>query len=290
MKDTSKTGIHDAVGKIQTQSDLCLEERRKKYEQHTINKKLDKTRMSPKKMPILRADNKERSDITSNLNKQHGEKSWRFEKAYDRSQKQSYQSQKPIESKQSASILTKSIAKPHGNVNSAGKEDHFWKNGTVLIMGDSMLHGIDEKKMSTNGFFKVRCYPGSTISDLQWHYMQLLISKQPNTVIINVGTNDAGIMGATADKITDNLLELKKEIENKLPEATVVISTQLKRNDKVSAGQIIETLNKKIRGFGLNIVDDTNIDYQDLGRKGLHLNPRGVGEFATNLINTLRSF
>ena len=66
VNDTPETIIHDAVGKIQAQWDLCLEEGRKKYKQHAINKKLDKTRMSPKKMPILRANNKERSEVTSN--------------------------------------------------------------------------------------------------------------------------------------------------------------------------------------------------------------------------------
>ena len=47
-----------------------------------------------------------------------------------------------------------------------------------------------------------------------------------------------------------------------------MISTPLKRNDKVGTGQIIETLNKKIRGSGLNIVDNKTINSQDLGRKG----------------------
>ena len=157
-------------------------------------------------------------------------------------------------------------------------------------MGDSMLYGIDEKKLSKNGFVKVRCFPGSTISDLQSHYMQPLISKKPSKVVVHVGTNDASTKGATADKIIDALLDLKKEIETTLPEAIVVISTPLKRNDKVGAGKIIETLNKKIRGLGLNIVDNKNIDSPELGRKGLHLNQRGVGKFAANLINKLRSF
>ena len=100
--------------------------------------------------------------------------------------------------------------------------------------------------------------------------MQPLIRQKPSTVVIHIVTNDAGIKGATADKIIDALLELKKEIETKLPAAVVVISTPMKRNDKVGAGQIIETLNKKIRGLGLNIVDNKNIDSQDIGRKGLH--------------------
>ena len=46
-----------------------------------------------------------------------------------------------------------------------------------------------------------------------------------------------------------------------------MISTMLKRNDEVGAGQIIETSNEKIRGLGLNIVDNTNNDSQNLGRK-----------------------
>ena len=58
--------------------------------------------------------------------------------------------------------------------------------------------------------------------------MQPLIRKQPKTIVIYVRTNDAGIKGATVDKLLGNLLELKKKIEIKLPEATVVISTPLK--------------------------------------------------------------
>ena len=292
VNNTPETRVHDVVGKIQAQWDLCLEERRKKYEQHTINNKFYKTRMSTKKMSILKADDKERADVACTSSNKTVGKTGASKKAFDNSQKQNHRSQNLTESKQSTSSPSKTIAKQHGNgsLKSSDKEDRVWKKGTVLIMGDSMLHGIDEKKMSKNGFVKVRCFPGSTISDLQWHYMQPLISKKPSTVVIHVGTNDAGIKGATADKIIDKLLELKKEIETKLPEATVVISTPLKRNDKVGAGQIIETLNKKIRSLGFSIVDNANIDSQDLGRKGLHLNARGVGKFAINLINKMRSF
>ena len=284
VNNTPETRVHDAVGKIQAQWDLCLEERRKKYEQHTINNKFDKTRMSTKKMSILKADDKERADVACTSSNKTVGKTGASKKAFDNSQKQNHRSQNLTESKQSTSSPSKTIAKQHGNgsLKSSDKEDRVWKKGTVLIMGDSMLHGIDEKKMSKNGFVKVRCFPGSN--------MQPLISKRPSTVVIHVGTNDAGIKGATADKIIDKLLDLKKKIETKLPEATVVISTPLKRNDKVGAGQIIETLNKKIRGLRLSIVDNANIDSQDLGRKGLHLNARGVGKFAINLINRMRSF
>ena len=251
--------------------------RRKKYEQHTINTKLNKTRTSPKTMSTLKADDKERSDVLSNANNKTVRKPGALKKAFDKSQKHNHRSENLTGRKQSTSTPSKTTTKPHDNESQENldKEDHVWKKGTVLIMGDSMLHGIDEKKLSKNGFVKVRCFPGSTISDLQSHYMQPLISKKPSKVVVHVGTNDASTKGATADKIIDALLELKKEIETKLPEAIVVISTPLKRNDEVGAGKIIETLNKKIRGLGLNIVDNKNFDSPELGCKGLHLNQRG---------------
>ena len=74
------------------------------------------------------------------------------------------------------------------------------------------------------GMVKVRYFPSSTIPDLHKHYMQPLISKKPSTVILHIGTNDANNKGATADKINDVILELKKEVDAKLPDAAVVIS------------------------------------------------------------------
>ena len=38
----------------------------------------------------------------------------------------------------------------------------IWKKGTTLIVGDSMLYGIDEKRLCNT---KVRIFPGSTIED-----------------------------------------------------------------------------------------------------------------------------
>ena len=82
----------------------------------------------------------------------------------------------------------------NGNQNTGQQEAHTWKRGTVLIMGDSMLYGIDEK----NDTVKVCCFPGTTISELQKFYVQPLISKKPSKVILHVGTNDAGNKAATA--------------------------------------------------------------------------------------------
>ena len=159
----------------------------------------------------------------------------------------------------------------NGNQNASQQEAHTWKRGTVLIMGDSILHGIDEKKLSKNGTVKVRCFPGSTISELHAFYIKPLISNKPSKVIRHVGTNDAGNKAASAEKILDALLDLKKEIETALPDCTVVLSTPMKRMDNGAAGKIIETLNKRILSLDLNIVNNQNIGANDIGRKGCTL-------------------
>ena len=65
----------------------------------------------------------------------------------------------------------------------------------------------------------------------------------------------------------------------------------------ISTERLRSRLNTKQYWYGIvpfpseqPIVDNANIDSQDLGRKGLHLNARGVGKFAINLINKMRSF
>ena len=152
-----------------------------------------------------------------------------------------------------------------------------------------MLYGIDEKKMSKKGTVKVRCFPCATVPELQKFYMQPLISKKPRKVILHIGTNDAGNKAATAGKILDTLLNLKKEIETALPDCTVVLSTPTKRTDNGAAGKIIEALNKRILSLGLNIVNNQNIGANDIGRRGLHLNNNGVNKLASNLIAKLQN-
>ena len=75
----------------------------------------------------------------------------------------------------------------------------------------------------------------------------------------------------------------------KLPNVAVMISTPMKRTDQPSAGKSIEQLNKKIRSLRLSTVGNNNIGQKEIGRKGLHLNDRGVSKFASNLVAKLRS-
>ena len=54
---------------------------------------------------------------------------------------------------------------------------HYWPKGACLIAGDSMVEGIDKRRMSSKRVIKVRKFPGATISDM-YHYLIPLLEKK----------------------------------------------------------------------------------------------------------------
>ena len=71
-----------------------------------------------------------------------------------------------------------------------GLNPEQWKKGTMLTVGDSMLTGLREAKLSTSKRIKVRYFPGGKTEDLQYHLIPYL-KKEPDNIIIHIGTNDS---------------------------------------------------------------------------------------------------
>ena len=63
------------------------------------------------------------------------------------------------------------------------------KKGTTLIVGDSMIAGLREAKLSRNRNVKARFLPGAKTEDLMFHLIPYL-NKKPDNIIIHIGTND----------------------------------------------------------------------------------------------------
>ena len=54
-----------------------------------------------------------------------------------------------------------------------------WRKNTVLIVGDSMISGIDEQRLSIKGkIVKVRLFSGATINDM-YDCINPLVTKAP---------------------------------------------------------------------------------------------------------------
>ena len=108
-----------------------------------------------------------------------------------------------------------------------------WKKGTTLIMGDSILSGLREYKMSRRKAIKVRTLPGVTVNDMKFFAVPLL-KKKPDKVIIHVGTNDAPHF--TPDEMFKNKKELHLLIQKMVPSAKIIISSPVICVDKANSG------------------------------------------------------
>ena len=103
--------------------------------------------------------------------------------------------------------------------------DHriLWKKGTTLIVGDSMLNGLDESRLRN---CNVHVYPGSSIEDMHYNITPLL-PKQPSTVILHVGTNNS--TRDNSHQIIEKLVNLKHFIVSQIPGVKLIISSLIQR-------------------------------------------------------------
>ena len=162
-------------------------------------------------------------------------------------------------------------------------ERALWKPGTTLIIGDSILYGIDENRLRNT---KVRVYPGSTIEDMFFNITPLL-RKRPTNIFLHVGSNNT--QGDNSIQIIEKLIRLKSYILTKLPSCKLVYSSMTYRFDDGKAQLTVEKTNNILDHLGLEIIDHSNITDIHIGKKGLHLNSHGTGKLAVNFLKALKN-
>ena len=173
-------------------------------------------------------------------------------------------------------------SRPINRVNNPVKE---WPRGTVLIVGDSMIGGIEERKLKKYRA-KVRTNPGACVDDI-YDYIAPLLKKKPAHIILHIGTNDSTFKSAR--EIYDEIINLKTHINQVLPNTVVHLSCPTLRVDDGAANRILQELDSKLKRDGRCVTND-NIDGLCLSKKGLHLNRKGTAQLATNYIKLMQSF
>ena len=164
---------------------------------------------------------------------------------------------------------------------------HKKRNNDVYIVGDSMLNGLDERKMKTgNGNVKVRAHPAATVTDML-DYLKPISRKQPSHLILHVGTND--INSQTPVEILGNFERVKDMIANESPETRLIISSLILRNDNIELNSKIGSLNESLRKF---CVDMTYVDNINRGVEALQkrLNRTGTIHLGMNFKRYMKSF
>ena len=75
--------------------------------------------------------------------------------------------------------------------NQDSSQNHPLKKGTTLIIGDLILSGLREFKMSKRKTIKLRTFPGATIGDIKFFIIPHLRKKPDKIVLLPVETIDA---------------------------------------------------------------------------------------------------
>ena len=135
-----------------------------------------------------------------------------------------------------------------------------------------MLEGLDEQKMSSKCVVKVRKFPGATKDDT-YYYLMLLLQKQPDNVILHVGTS--GPSFCNSSEIVNNILKLKSFISQKLPNVNIILSKPIMRSDTATGKATIEEVNKQLNDFDFDMMDNKNLSRAHLN--GRRLVPKHQG-------------
>ena len=103
------------------------------------------------------------------------------------------------------------------------------KKGTTFIVGDSMIAGLREAKLSRNRNVKVRFLPGAKTEDLMFHLIPYL-NKKPDNITIHIGTNDGPYNNENT--IYVEIKKIKELIKNHHPDCkNILISIPILRLD-----------------------------------------------------------
>ena len=130
---------------------------------------------------------------------------------------------------------------------------HTWPAGTCVIVGDSIITGIDEKRLSKNRLVKVHDFEGATLAYINHHIIPI-IKKKPDVIILHVGTNDFVLR--TSREILNDLLQLKSAITKTLSNCQVIFSQPTLRMD-----------NGKPALLNLDVVNNGNIKVKHIYTK-----------------------
>ena len=135
--------------------------------------------------------------------------------------------------------------------------------------------------MSRAKKFKVQSSQSATCGDMD-HYLQPIISRMPDHVVLHIGTTDL----SSSKEVVSKIVSLTNKL--KVHEINIVVSSLIIRsgplNDKVI--EVNELLKSNSDKF--EIVEHSNISGTHLKGSGLHLNKRGDGALALNFIKCIR--
>ena len=157
----------------------------------------------------------------------------------------------------------------------------------VVVTGDLMVNGVNDKGLSKSYNVKVKNYPGATSEDIVDKIDDLLKVK-PDCLLVHVGTNDL----TNNVNLLNSVKKMVKKVKNSSPNTKLVFSTVILRKDKKDISKKVGETNQRLKNYckqkNIDFVDNSNTIEEHLGSKKLHLNKRCNSVLAKNILKFLR--
>ena len=184
-----------------------------------------------------------------------------------------------------------SVISNNDSLNEDNSNDNKDKNivkRKVIVVGDSLLNGINERGLSKDFNVKVNNIPGGT-SETVLDKIDELVKCKPSSLIVHAGTNDL----TKGKNVLNNVKKIVKEVKRISPNTKIAFSSITIRKDKKGIDKNVVETNARLKNYcsqkKLDYIENTNIKEEHLGVKKLHLNKRGNSLFVTNFFRYLQS-
>ena len=178
------------------------------------------------------------------------------------------------------------------SVNTSQKGTTNQPSKLVFIAGDSIVQHVHGWELSdAERRVAVKSFSGSKIEDMR-DFLKPLIRKKPDEVILHIGTNDVKDNSKSAEVVAAGILNLGTQVKESLPGTKVSFSSITVRKDRHSIQNKIENVNAILKRMCIEnnwtYIDNNNIDYTCLNRRGLHLKKNGNSIISKNYSHHLR--
>ena len=136
----------------------------------------------------------------------------------------------------------------------------------------------------------VKSFSGATVNDVE-DYLKPVLRKEPNKIILYVGTND--LKSVPANRVAEGIANLGTQIKEESPVTSIVISSILPRSDNADLSAKALEVNRLTKSIcsknKWGFIEHKTVNKSCLNSRGLHLNNKGTSVVAKNISNYISS-
>ena len=307
LKDTLITQFPRPVDK--NESDMQVEHLRKMHELESRCRRLEKEKaLLQKELAELQKKVKNKSTITYRTKPEANERQCHAQGQAEMKSKGKEQ-QKPKKQQQQLPNVQQQPNRPKVKLQQpkkpdreadrndvaglAGKKDKqegytaVYKSGMAVVAGDSLLKNLKDWMMAGDGKVKINSFPSAATQDLH-HYLKPLLARKPDHIILHCGTNNLMNRLDSVDA-ANKIIELGRNVAD--TGTRYSISMLVSRRGELES--MVRTENNclaKNMPPEISIIDNSNISNNyHLNSSGLHLNRKGDGAIALNIIKHIKA-